>query len=130
MFTQTIRNISSSFGKKIHSIERDKYPLAYTAIKQQTYVDDVTSGGDSVKQTIDLTNQLIQMLRGAGFELRKWASNSSKILDHIPCEYRDQNTACLFNSSDELKALGLCWASTQDVFHFNINFCVSQNQHT
>lgn len=59
--------------KTLHTLadlERDRYPLVHTAIKTETYVDDVTTGSDTIKQTIDLTNQLIKMLRGAGFELR------------------------------------------------------------
>lgn len=88
-------------------IERNKYPLAYTAIKNETYFDDVTSGSETVKRTIALTTQLIQMLRSGGFELRKWASNSPEILAHIPIKYHEQQTTCLINTSDEIKALGL-----------------------
>ncbi|XP_055314000.1 uncharacterized protein LOC129575097 [Sitodiplosis mosellana] len=111
-------------------LEIDTYPLAHTAIKKETYVDDVTSGSDTIEHAIVLTNQLIQMLRGAGFELRKWASNSTEILRNIPQEYHEQNTTCLLNAVDNVKALGLCWSTTKDCFYFNVNFSVCQSTRT
>ena len=158
MCTQTIQIINVCFGKKTHNynhalqtvtfgikpsaflaintlhtladLEREKYPLAHTAIKKETYVDDVTTGNETIEKTIALSNQVIQMLRGAGFELRKWSSNSPEILKHIPTEYHEQNPMCLLNASDSIKALGLCWSTTKDCFQFNVNFSLSQSIHT
>lgn len=115
--------------KSLHCLaesERHSYPLAHDAIKDETYVDDVTTGHDTIDGAIELMSQLIHMLRSGGFELRKWASNSNEILQHIPTAYREQNTTCLFNSDESIKALGLGWSTTKDSFSFNVTFPISE----
>lgn len=107
---------------KLAELERNKYPLAYEAIKKETYVDDVVSGGETINAAINVSTELIQMLRGGGFELRKWASNSSEILKHIPIENQNQDTTCLLNSEESIKTLGLGWNTVQDEFIFSCNF--------
>lgn len=88
------------------------------------------SGAETPELAIKLINELIQLLRSADFELRKRASNSSDIIQHIPNEYHNQNTTCLFNADESIKALGLIWSPIDDKFGFNINFSFSSNQCT
>lgn len=40
------------------------------------------------------------MLRGGGFELRKWSSNAAEILKHVPIENQNQETTHLLNSDE------------------------------
>lgn len=70
------------------------------------------------------------MLRGGGFELRKWSSNALEILKHIPIENQNQETTYLLNSDESVKTLGLCWNTTSDEFTFSCNIDISQTTYT
>ncbi|XP_055922669.1 uncharacterized protein LOC129953448 [Eupeodes corollae] len=94
----------------------------YIAFKLETYVDDITTGSETIENAIEMIQIIIHLLRSAGFELRKWASNSPEILQQIPIEYHDQNTMCLFNVEDAIKTVGLGWSSIKDLFTFCVNF--------
>lgn len=115
---------------KLAELEQSNYPLACKAITDSTYVDDVVTGGETISETIRLVVQLIQMLRGGGFELRKWSSNALEILKHIPIENQNRETTFLLNSDESVKTLGLCWNTTNDYFTFSCNIDVSQNPFT
>ncbi|XP_046868770.1 uncharacterized protein LOC124461275 [Drosophila willistoni] len=77
--------------KQLAMDECEKYPLAVDVINHQMYVDDILSGGDSIAETEDVKNQVLGMLRSGTFELRKWASNCTKLLENIPVEHRESS---------------------------------------
>lgn len=112
---------------KLAELEQNNYPLACKAIKNSTYVDDIISGGETKDEAIRLVVQLIQMLRGGGFELRKWSSNATEILKHIPIENQNQETEHLLNSDESVKTLGLCWNTACDEFSFHCNIDFKSN---
>ncbi|XP_036343642.1 uncharacterized protein LOC118752901 [Rhagoletis pomonella] len=53
--------------------EAERFPLAAKVLKQQMYVDDILSGGDSLELALRVRDETISILRTATFELRKWA---------------------------------------------------------
>ncbi|XP_062541429.1 uncharacterized protein LOC134209459 [Armigeres subalbatus] len=56
--------------------EKEKYPAAVQAVKQDFYVDDFLSGADDLPSAIRLRKQVSAMLSAAGFPLKKLASNA------------------------------------------------------
>ncbi|KAI8116053.1 hypothetical protein CVS40_11812 [Lucilia cuprina] len=92
-----------------------KFPLA---------IDDVISGADTLLESIQVQQQLRQLLSGAGFNLRKWNSNSTELLKHIPKDYLATQIFEL-QSREIVKALGLPWNPQTDCFKFNINYSFS-----
>lgn len=54
----------------------DEFPEAAKIILRDFYVDDLMTGGDDLKQTQQLQQQVISILKDAGFDLRKWSSNN------------------------------------------------------
>ncbi|XP_055326288.1 uncharacterized protein LOC129580119 [Sitodiplosis mosellana] len=66
-----------------NEVERE-YPLASLALKNNFYVDDYSDGADTVQQALDKCSQLKLALKSAGFNLRKFASNSAEFLAHLP----------------------------------------------
>ena len=54
-----------------------------------------------------MQHRLIDCLRSAQFELRKWSSICPQILESIRVEYREFKTDFHINSNDSIKALGL-----------------------
>lgn len=80
-----------------------KFPLAGKVIKRETYVDDIVTGPSSVEETIALRQQLVDLLKLGGFELRKWHANHPSILSDISCDHLvdivnfDANNALIVN---------------------------------
>ncbi|XP_065094522.1 uncharacterized protein LOC135715039 [Ochlerotatus camptorhynchus] len=66
--------------------EGDRYPLAVAAITEDTYMDDVITGCDTLEEAKKLQIQLEGMTSSGGFRLRKWASNCAEVLYGIPEE--------------------------------------------
>ncbi|XP_024868106.1 uncharacterized protein LOC112452223, partial [Temnothorax curvispinosus] len=62
---------------------REKYPLAFTALLEALYVDDVVTSVRTVEQARALRDQLLSLLRSAGFELRKWSSSHPAALEGL-----------------------------------------------
>jgi len=66
-------------------------------------------------------DQLIHLLRCGQFELRKWASNSSTLLDDI--DPSNHGLACSKSISvdERVKILGVVWNPVRDVFQFKVH---------
>ena len=63
--------------------EGPHFPKAAHALLQDTYVDDVLSGGSNVEEAIELRNELVAMLRAGCFPLVKWSSNQPTLIEDI-----------------------------------------------
>ena len=67
----------SKFNAKLH---KNQFQLAAETIQESTYVDNVLDSLDSEEKAILLCKQLIQMWDLANMTIRKWISNSPKVL--------------------------------------------------
>ena len=64
---------------------RDMDPKATPSeILRNTYVDDFASGGDNVQETLKLQQSASKLMQNAAFNLKKWSSNSSQLMDAMP----------------------------------------------
>ncbi|KAL4083425.1 hypothetical protein QTP88_028741 [Uroleucon formosanum] len=63
-------------------------PDVKRALYNQTYMDDICVGAESLEAAKVLQSNLIQTLTRSSLQLRKWASNSSELLDHLNPEDR------------------------------------------
>ncbi|XP_064461559.1 uncharacterized protein LOC135371435 [Ornithodoros turicata] len=102
----------------------DKYPATAARLRRSFYVDDLVIGCESVSEAVNLYSEIRKVLRDAGMEIRKWASNSSN-LQHIFLKdgiaYDD--VGC---TDPVLRVLGVSWdrhsdtisARTDTVHHF------------
>ena len=94
------------------------YPKATQHITSSFYVDDFLGGADTKEEAITLFHQLRNILQKGGFQLRKWRSSSSEVLQHIPKDLLETDPLKLstsLNHQTHSKALGLLWDSTHDV---------------
>ncbi|XP_055585496.1 uncharacterized protein LOC129738335 [Uranotaenia lowii] len=64
--------------------------------------------------------QLMEILKSAGFVLRKWASNYKTVLSGVPEELWETSTERELDRSQAAKTLGLLWFPREDVFKFKI----------
>lgn len=66
--------------------------------------------------------KIINILKSAGFNLKKWASNSQQILDSVPEDEREIQVALSLNPDKRIKTLGIAWNTSSDTFNFNVNY--------
>ncbi|KAJ8977628.1 hypothetical protein NQ317_010249 [Molorchus minor] len=96
-----------------------KYPLACKAILQQCYMDDILCGANSIQEALKLKEQLITLLKSAGFTLHKWGSNNKSLLESDNCSKQKKE----FNISDDNysnKVLGIGWQPLVDTFRITL----------
>ena len=82
------------------------------------YVDDLLAGADDVQSAVALYQGLRNLLLKAGFDLKKWRSSSSEVLDSIPAELQEalpQQEMVDHHACHYPKTLGIAWNSRQDV---------------
>ncbi|XP_050435209.1 uncharacterized protein LOC126842324 [Adelges cooleyi] len=115
MNTVTFGQKSSPFLaiRTLHQLATDEAvnePLVQTVVKRDLYVDDIATGAESEEAAIDLQKKLENTFAKGHFELRKWSSNSDKLLSNIPLDH--QQTLPVTFEEHELtytKVLGLNW---------------------
>ena len=92
---------------------QDKDPEVAEVIHNDFYVDDLLSGSSTTEEAIHLRDGITSLLHTAGFELRKWASNSEQFLNGIPENSRESQRLAL-DSKDGVSTLGLLWLPKKD----------------
>ena len=95
-------------------------PRAVQTVLESTYMDD---GLDSVPDTdtgIQLYHQLVEIWGRAGMKARKWLSNSTAILAHIPESERAADVQLQSSELPMSKTLGILWSAETDNFTFAV----------
>lgn len=97
--------------------ERENHPRAAEVILDDTYMDDSCSGTWDLDEAKQIQKQLRRMLKEAGFDLKKWASNNIEFLYAIDEEDREIQPAQFMDGS-AIKILGLQWNNSGDHFFY------------
>jgi len=107
--------------RELAMVDGPKFPLAAEVLLHDTFVHDIITGANTEETALECQSQLINLCGLAKFELRKWASNNTYVIQAVPCEARAMSPSVLFNSADhvELNVLGLKWDPSADVFSFH-----------
>ncbi|CAK9799131.1 hypothetical protein ANTPLA_LOCUS1906 [Anthophora plagiata] len=116
-------------SRTLHQLAHDegsKFPLAANSLRDDFYVDDLLSGANTIQEALELKRQLIEILKLGGFELHKWASNKSELIEESNIEDKS-HSICL--NSQSRKLLGIHWDPTRDFITYSIN-PVSNDKHT
>ena len=90
---------------------------AFYHIHNSFYVDDLLGGADDEQSAFALYQDLRQVLTKGGFQLRKWRSSSSAVLNKIPADLQEpmpDKEMVDSHSSAYPKALGIAWDSRRD----------------
>ncbi|XP_073821300.1 uncharacterized protein [Musca autumnalis] len=72
---------------KLADDEEYRFPIGSKILRNNMYVDDALVGVHTVSDGVNSRESLIGILWSAGFELRKWTSNSREILKGLPREH-------------------------------------------
>ncbi|XP_051167795.1 uncharacterized protein LOC127285701 [Leptopilina boulardi] len=104
--------------KQLASDERDRFPLGAQALDENTYVDDIYPGANSIERAIEIRDDLINILASSCITLSKWAANDSILLpDDVPDKTKNDK---VFDPENSVSTLGLRWNQSSDKFHFEI----------
>lgn len=99
--------------------ERANFPLAESTLKRGRYVDDIFGGADSLTEAQLLVQQVNGLCLAGGFPLKKWASNHSITLQHLPTDIQLFPTSIAIDPHATVHTLGMSWNPSSDMFHFN-----------
>lgn len=102
-----------------------QYPHACKIISKDSYMDDISSGCDTVDEAINLREEISHVLAEADFPLRKWASNSHELLETIPEDQKEKTK--LLGIHKYVTILGHRWFCEIDKIGFKYNTLPIEN---
>ncbi|XP_055850678.1 uncharacterized protein LOC129915223 [Episyrphus balteatus] len=94
------------------------YPEAANAIKNDFYIDDCATGETDDKKAIQLAKEMYEILKGAGFELCQWKSNSKRFMEELHAGTVDPTM--VFSGEEKSSILGLKWLIVSDQFTYEV----------
>lgn len=97
-----------------------QYPAAANLLRSSVFMDDILGGANTEAEAKQLKSDLTDLLRSGGFELSKWVSNSSRLLEDIPVE--DLEKPRTFDKTEGpgfFKILGVEWDPNRDCFSYH-----------
>ncbi|XP_053691664.1 uncharacterized protein LOC128740164 [Sabethes cyaneus] len=98
----------------------ERFPRAAKAIIENHYVDDFLDSLDSEAEAIQLVNEMKYVHSQAGFEIRNFCSNSTKVLAAIGEQKASSSVSLnLEKALGTERVLGMIWRPTEDVFTFD-----------
>ncbi|XP_071581880.1 uncharacterized protein [Temnothorax nylanderi] len=118
-------NVALRVMEQVAKDEGADFPLAVPVLQSHFYVDDAVFGADDIPLAIQTRDQLISLLKRAGFYLRKWASNNPLLLKGIDPHDHGLASAKTLESDEHLKVLGIKWHPHTDVFQFDVTLAES-----
>ena len=96
-------------------------PDVINTVRRNFYVNDVLKSVPNKENAIHLAEQLIQLMKEGGFQLTKFASDSSKLLATLP--EKERANPALNLDLDQVPighAPGLHWDAESDTFLFKV----------
>lgn len=101
--------------------EKSNYSRGAEVLCQDIYIDDILTGGDTMKETLEIQRQLIPLCKASGFPLRKWAANRTELLKKVPPAERVPLDPRFWQPHHSCTMLGLRWHPNCDSFSFTFN---------
>lgn len=98
--------------------EKTNFPLGAAFILSDFYVDDLLTGDDNLDKAIKTRDEIIAALSKGRFKLRKWISNSSKLVQGL--QGSETSESVLVLNKDEHKTLELHWHAFFDLLQYDV----------
>ncbi|XP_037806221.1 uncharacterized protein LOC119600196 [Lucilia sericata] len=108
--------------RTLHQLAKDSqtvYPLASKILLNETYVDDILSGGHTLEEARKSQTQILETLKSAGFILKKITANDSQLLKDIPSDDLYDSDLLRFHETSSMKTLGIKWNALTDTFSYS-----------
>lgn len=104
--------------------EGARFLEASRALREGFFVDDLIWSVDNLEEALKIQQQLVELLRLGGFELRKWSSNSDQLLKELPSDQVEPPVQFDDGKTMSIKILGLHWLPKEDAFSFRTTHTV------
>ncbi|XP_017462699.1 PREDICTED: uncharacterized protein LOC108356076, partial [Rhagoletis zephyria] len=122
MFGAACSPCSAHYVKVKNAMEHSNHdPRAIQAITDYHYVDDYVDSFRSASRAMEISKQVRDIHKDAGFQLRKFRSNSLEVATALGGE----NTALSIMSKEAMesgKVLGMLWQPSSDHFTYRLEF--------
>ncbi|XP_017464969.1 PREDICTED: uncharacterized protein LOC108358258 [Rhagoletis zephyria] len=92
---------------------------ASAVIHKDFYMDDLITGTSSKEELLLLQQNVSEILKEGGFELRKWASNCAELCEKI--SNASKTISHYLVDGENVHALGLVWNTAEDYLTFVVN---------
>ena len=116
---------SAIFTKDLNAMQFvEEFPEAVNVIKSNMYMDDVLASRDSEPVALKVIQDIIEIHKRGGFNIRNWTCNSKSVLTQIPSDMRAKGWTSLDMSSElpTERVLGMWWNPETDCFTYKLNF--------
>lgn len=97
-----------------------EYPEAVEAIVENHYMDDYLDSYRTLEEATRIATAVRDIHRKARFELGKWVSNSTELIENIEPTRGTTEVVNIGHSDNIEKILGLIWKPQSDVLSFNL----------
>lgn len=118
--------LGSTLQKHVRQFDKE-YPKTAKALLEDTYVDDVQSGSDSIEDLQKFKEEATAIMDKAGFRLYKWHSNAEVLEDtnHITTPNHDPPISTFnANKPRAAKILGIPWQKEKDTLQVSFERCL------
>lgn len=68
--------------QKLANDEGANFPIGAKTLLNDFYVDDLLSGANTLEELIHIRDEVIEILKRGGFDIRQWASNHPRALEN------------------------------------------------
>ncbi|XP_033218065.1 uncharacterized protein LOC117173535 [Belonocnema kinseyi] len=99
--------------------ERESFPIASAVLQRDFYVDDFVTGASTYQEAVQIRNDLIDILKKGGFNIRKWASNDSQLMNFFSDDH--SKAFMSLDPSETIKTLGIHWDAVADSITYTVN---------
>lgn len=100
--------------------EGAEFPMASRRVLQDFYMDDLMSGCQNVAEGAQVYQQMNELLGRGGFQLQKWSTNNSDLLEHIKKDRQELEGNLELKTDAVTKILGLTWNRNSDEFEYTV----------
>ena len=107
--------------RTIHQLANDEsssFPLGSEVLKRDLYVDDLLTGANTYGELMRIRDQVIQVLKRGGFEIRQWSSNHPRALEKL--NEKSGDIEFLTDENPVRKTLGISWNSRRDELIYTV----------
>lgn len=109
---------------------KEKYSLASSVLKSQSYVDDIITGDDDIQTLIEIKRQLVELLSLGGFQLHKWGSNNVSVMENVSSLDSPINDVDMSKDDNFIKTLGLRYNVRSDNLYISCSETEIQEKYT
>ncbi|CAK9822951.1 hypothetical protein ANTRET_LOCUS1381 [Anthophora retusa] len=98
--------------------EASQFPKTAAIMKTDFYVDDLLTGARTYHEAESIRDEVVQLAKKGGLELRKWASNDSRLIR--PSEPRLDTTVVRLDATETTSILGIHWNPSRDALIYTL----------